>query len=128
MPGKRQTASSARLMALNSMWASAWTSIARPAEVTIERRPTRRGGTSSGLSGRPGMLPVGLEHGAGIQRQDAGGMQLGQRRDAFAFAARVGFKQGDQCACAQLGRSGHRVVNRAETRSVPNPAPRFAAY
>jgi hypothetical protein len=37
-------------------------------------------------------------------------MGVSQRSDALAFTARVRFKQVDQCACAQLERSGHRLV------------------
>jgi hypothetical protein len=54
MPSKRQTASSARLMALNSMWAMACSSAARPSGLKGERRGTLAGCTSVGRSGRPG--------------------------------------------------------------------------
>src|SRR5690606_39656180 len=46
--------SSARLMALNSMWASAWMSAALPWGLPSERCRTLAGGTSAGRDGRPG--------------------------------------------------------------------------
>jgi hypothetical protein len=57
MPAKRQTASSARLMALNSMWQMAWISAARPATVNGERCGTSvwrnsRGAAPVGRAGR----------------------------------------------------------------------------
>src|SRR3989344_5667206 len=55
MPGKRQAASSARLMALNSMWQMACNSAARPSRVKGLREGTSLAGTNRGRAGRPGM-------------------------------------------------------------------------
>ena len=52
--GKRQIASSARLIALNSIWEKACSIAARPSTVARPRRLRSLGGTSSGRTGRPG--------------------------------------------------------------------------
>src|SRR5690606_10377337 len=54
MPAKRQQASSARFIALNSMCVMACSSAARPSSVKGERVGTSLGGTSRGRAGRPG--------------------------------------------------------------------------
>ena len=108
-PGKRQSASRARLTALNSMWASAWTSIARPSSVTIERRPTRRGGTSTGRAGRPGIVARNVQDGAAVHRPTAGGISLRHGRHCLGLGDWVGFKQALQRVCAQLKRWRHRM-------------------
>ena len=58
MPSKRHRASSARLIALNSMCAMACTVAARPAKVVGDRRGTFAGCANSGRCGLPGSLRV----------------------------------------------------------------------
>jgi arginine decarboxylase len=95
MPAKRHTASSARLMALNSMCAMACSSAARPSRVKGERVGTSLGATSGGLDGRPGR-PAGSArtsdvssvnaHGCGLVRR-VGDLQQGERFVAEVHAA-----------------------------------------
>ena len=60
MSSKRQIASSAKLIALNSMWARACISAARPSIVRILRLGKSSGATNSGLVGRPGISLFGV--------------------------------------------------------------------
>src|SRR6185437_9722686 len=75
LPRKRYTASHARLIALNSMCATACTRAARPSALPSPRCGSLRALTSSGFDGRPGG-PIG-----------SGGGELGSARSSPARKA-----------------------------------------
>ena len=92
MPAKRHTASRARLMALNSMCATACSRAARPSVVNGERRGSADAGTSRGRGGRPGRRRARLQQrGLGVQRRSPAACSACA---AAALACGVGQPQG----------------------------------
>src|SRR6478752_10451733 len=94
MPRKRQAASSARLIALNSICATACSSAARPSGVPRPRVGTSRGATSAGLSGRPA---THSSEGAGASaRTDS----APERSPSWISIARAAFASGSRSSSA----------------------------
>src|SRR6185437_1527664 len=119
MPRKRYTASQARLIALNSICATACTKAARPSGVPRPRCGTWRALTSCGFAGRPG-APMGSGDGAagsGRNSPDCTATHTAWVRPSFSAGS---------VAARQAWAAAWRFVMEsfASTRPSPRPSPR----
>src|SRR6185312_7846301 len=119
MPRKRYTASQARLIALNSICATACTKAARPSGVPRPRCGTWRALTSCGFAGRPG-APMGSGDGAA-----GSGRSSPDCTAAHAAWVRRSFSAGSVAARQALAAAWRLVMESfASTRPSPRPSPR----